>query len=141
MSQSDVADTSPTLEQGNPPDAEVTSVMRSILQAAPRDHATLWVELEQARSLNQQRVNRIYYLEQALDQALACLDELRERVQDQEVLEAQLALTEDFANVQQQAIVRLKQQLHQQQEKLAELEAQLESSYATSHATTMISKI
>jgi chromosome segregation ATPase len=129
MSQSDVADTYPTVEPGTTPDAEATSVMRSILQAAPRDHATLWVELEQARSLNQQRVNRIYYLEQALDQALACLDDLRARVQDQEVLEAQLALTEDFANVQQQAIVRLKQQLHQQQARLAELETQVEHTH------------
>lgn len=130
MSQSDVADTYPTVEQETAPDAEVTAVMRSILQAAPRDHATLWVELEQARSRNQQRVNRIYYLEQALDQALACLNDLRARVQDQEVLEAQLALTEDFANVQQQAIVRLKQQLQQQQARLVELEAQVEQTHA-----------
>lgn len=115
MSQSDVADNSLVVAQGSPPDTEAASVTRSILQAVPRDHATLLVELEQTRSLNQQRVNRIYYLEQGLDQAVACLSELRSRVQDQEVLEAQLALTEDFANVQQQAIARLKQQLQQQQ--------------------------
>ncbi|NJL37223.1 MAG: hypothetical protein HC899_10960 [Leptolyngbyaceae cyanobacterium SM1_4_3] len=73
-------------------------------------------QLAQSQSLEQQRVTRIYHLEQALDQALACLSDLRMQLQNQEILEAQLATTEEFAYVQQQAIARLKQQLmHQQQ--------------------------
>lgn len=63
-------------------------------------------------------LSRIYHLEQALDQALACIDEMRQRVQDQALLEAQLAATEEFASVQQQAIARLKLRLNQQQEQL-----------------------
>ncbi|NJO51119.1 MAG: hypothetical protein HC840_18615 [Leptolyngbyaceae cyanobacterium RM2_2_4] len=58
----------------------------------------------QSQSLEQQRVTRIYHLEQALDQALACLSDLRMQLQNQEILEAQLATTEEFAYVQQQAI-------------------------------------
>lgn len=73
-------------------------------------------QISQLQSLEQQRVARIYHLEQALDQALACLGDLRMQLQNQKILEAQLATTEEFAYVQQQAIARLKQQLaHQQQ--------------------------
>jgi DNA repair exonuclease SbcCD ATPase subunit len=85
-------------------------------QAIPADYPTLVAELEQIRSLDQERTNRICQLEQGLDQALACLEDLRLRVQNQELLEAQLALTEDFAAAQHQAIARLKRQLHQQQQ-------------------------
>ncbi|HEY9647310.1 MAG TPA: hypothetical protein V6C88_13115 [Chroococcidiopsis sp.] len=84
-------------------------------RSIPRDHATLLAELQQTRLVSQQRINRVRDLEQALDQALSCLEELRLKVQDQEVLEAQLAMTENFANVQQQAIAQLKQRLEQQQ--------------------------
>ncbi|NJO75154.1 MAG: hypothetical protein HC833_16125 [Leptolyngbyaceae cyanobacterium RM1_406_9] len=59
-------------------------------------------KLAQSQSLEQQRVTRIYHLEQALDQALACLSDLRMQLQNQEILEAQLATTEEFAYVQQQ---------------------------------------
>lgn len=54
---------------------------------------------------------RIIQLEQALDQALACIRELRLSLRNQGILEAQLARTEEFSHAQQQAIARLKQQL------------------------------
>jgi chromosome segregation ATPase len=80
------------------------------------DHTAQLNQLAQSQILEQQRVARIYHLEQALDQALACLHDLRVQLQDQKVLEAQLATTEELAYVQQQAIARLRQQLaHQQQ--------------------------
>jgi chromosome segregation ATPase len=52
-------------------------------------------------------------LQQALDQALGSLEELRTQVQDKQWIETQLAHTEQYANVQQQAIAQLKQQLSQ----------------------------
>jgi chromosome segregation ATPase len=73
-------------------------------------------QLAQSHVLEQQRIARIYHLEQALDQALACLSDLRMKLQDQQILEAQLATTEEFAYVQQQAIVHLKQQLTYQRQ-------------------------
>jgi predicted nucleic acid-binding Zn-ribbon protein len=65
---------------------------------------------------------RIQQLEQALDQALSYIEELRQQVQNQHLLETQLADTEDYASVQQQAILQLKSQLAEQQQ---ELEAQI----------------
>lgn len=67
---------------------------------------------------SQEPHSRIYQLERALDQALICMEEMRQRVQDQELLETQLVATEQFASVQQQAIARLKLRLKQQQEQL-----------------------
>jgi chromosome segregation ATPase len=86
------------------------------------DYQALLEELNQAQALDHERVARIYHLEQALDQALVCLEELKLQVQDQTFLEAQLATTEEFAFVQQQAIARLKLQLSQQRQAL-ELQA------------------
>lgn len=71
-------------------------------------------ELRQAYAQNQQQSKRIHQLEQALDQALSYVDDLRQQVQDQQRLEEQLAMTEEYANVQQQAIIRLKQRLAEQ---------------------------
>lgn len=59
---------------------------------------------------------RIFHLEQALDQALQYLDELRARVKHQTALEEQVALTEDYAYVQYQAIARLKADLEDHKE-------------------------
>jgi chromosome segregation ATPase len=96
-------------------------------QAPPSDYTAVLAELEQYRSLNQQRLRRIEQLEQVLDQALAFVSELQGRVQDMDLLETQLAMTEDFANVQQQAIVRLKRQLHEQQSTLEAQDAELQA--------------
>lgn len=82
------------------------------------DYQALLDKLAQVQERDQERQTRIHHLEQALDQALTCLDELRLQVQHQQVLEIQLADTENYASVQQQAIVRLKLQLADQQQAL-----------------------
>lgn len=92
------------------------------LTLAPADYQTLLDELAQLQKLDQERCTRIHHLEKALDQALACLEELRSQVHDQQFLENQLANTEEYASVQQQAIARLKLQLAEQQ---AALDAQI----------------
>ncbi|MBL1176412.1 hypothetical protein [Pantanalinema sp. GBBB05] len=76
----------------------------------------LVTELAQAQSLAQEQVERIQHLEQALDQSLESLHELRLQMVDQRLLENQLASTEEIANIQQQAIAHLKRQLAQQQQ-------------------------
>lgn len=65
----------------------------------------------QDRSLDFRLVQRVCALQQALDQALSSLEDLRGQLQDQQWLEAQLAKTEKYANVQQQAIAYLQCQL------------------------------
>lgn len=69
--------------------------------------------MAQDGSLDFRLVQRVCALQQALDQALYSLTELRAQLQDQQWLESQLAKTEKYANVQQQAIAALKHQLHQ----------------------------
>jgi hypothetical protein len=64
-------------------------------------------------SLDFRLVQRVCALQQALDQALLSLEDLRGQLQDQDWLETQLAKTEKYANVQQQAIAYLKSQLSQ----------------------------
>ncbi|ASC71785.1 hypothetical protein XM38_027390 [Halomicronema hongdechloris C2206] len=62
-------------------------------------------------SLDFKLVQRICLLQRALDQALDALDDLQQRVEEHQLLESQLVKTERYANVQQQIIVTLKQQL------------------------------
>lgn len=88
------------------------------LALVPADYETLLAELAQAQKRDQDRCTRIRHLEQALDQALACLEDMRSQVQDQQFLEIQLANTEEYASVQQQAITRLKFQIAEQQQAL-----------------------
>ncbi|NJO39311.1 MAG: hypothetical protein HC769_00110 [Cyanobacteria bacterium CRU_2_1] len=88
------------------------------LTLAPAEYQALLEELAEAQDLDQQRLTRIAQLEQALDQALVCLDDLKAQIRDQNVLETQLAATEDFSHVQQQAIARLKLQLTECQQAL-----------------------
>jgi chromosome segregation ATPase len=119
MSQSDVTCNFRTTEtKASQKAGNTTRSSKLSLQTSPRDHATLLLELEQAYTLNQQRLSRIHHLEQALDQALVCLNELRIQLQNQSLLETQLAKTENFANVQQKAVGRLKQRLYQQSQAL-----------------------
>ena len=59
---------------------------------------------------------RIFHLEQALDQALHYLDELNARVKHQAMLEEQVTLTEEYAYVQYQAIARLQEDLAEHKE-------------------------
>lgn len=67
-------------------------------------------------SLDFKLVQRVCLLQQALDQALNTLDELKQRVENHELLESQLAQTEEYANVQQKIITHLKHQLDQKNE-------------------------
>lgn len=60
-------------------------------------------------------LERIGQLEQALEQSLTSLNELKQKLKDQHLIETQLAATEEIANLQQKAITQLKQQLAQQQ--------------------------
>ena len=92
--------------------------MEAIASISAAAYQAVLDELAQAQALDHDRVARIYHLEQALDQALACIEGLKLQVHDQEFLEAQLATTEEFAYVQQQAIARLKLQLNQQRQLL-----------------------
>lgn len=79
------------------------------------EHGAMLAELVQVRSLSHGQVERIRHLEQALDQSQTCLKEMQHQMIDQQFLETQLASTEEIANIQQQAIVRLKLQLAEQQ--------------------------
>lgn len=121
VSQPDLTQVSSAMESRPPERLRVTEPDASVPATVPLDPRTLLdptrllEELAQTRSLEQERTVRIHHLEQALDQALACMEELRLRVQDQGLIEAQLAATEKFASVQQQAIARLKMRLKQQQ--------------------------
>lgn len=77
---------------------------------------TLLEELSQAQTVEHDRVARIRQLEQALDETLVCLEAARSQLKSQEFLEFQLATTEEFSHVQQQAIARFKLQLAEQQQ-------------------------
>lgn len=59
---------------------------------------------------------RIRQLEQALYQCQLYIDELKQKLIDQEFLEGQLATTETFSHIQKQAIETLKLQVSEQQE-------------------------
>lgn len=63
---------------------------------------------------------RIFHLEQALDQALCYLDELNVRVKHQAMLEEQITLTEEYAYVQYQAISRLQDDLVEHKDMIAQ---------------------
>lgn len=54
---------------------------------------------------------RIHQLEQALEQSLSTLEQFKSQLSEQQLLETQLAATEEVANLQQQALAQLKQQL------------------------------
>jgi DNA repair exonuclease SbcCD ATPase subunit len=92
-----------------------------------QQYQALLEELAQAQKLAQKRLDRVYQLEQALDESLASLQSLRMQLVDQHLLEAHLASTEEISNIQQQAINHLKLQLTQQQQVL---EAQIQETQA-----------
>ncbi|MBW4694962.1 MAG: hypothetical protein KME27_24700 [Lyngbya sp. HA4199-MV5] len=100
-------------------DSHGTAALEAQRQQWEQEQATLQAELRQARSVSHEQIERIRHLEQALDQSVASLREMRLQVVDQHLLEAQLASTEEISNIQQQAIGRLKLQLAQQQQALS----------------------
>ena len=80
------------------------------------EYQALLSDLQRVRFEEYDRVSRIRHLEQALDQALGSLAEMRQELQEKSFLESQLAATEKFASVQQQAIARLRVRVQQQQQ-------------------------
>jgi chromosome segregation ATPase len=80
------------------------------------EYQALLSDLQRVRFEEYDRVSRIRHLEQALDQALESLAEMRQELQEKSFLESQLAATEKFASVQQQAIARLRMRAQQQQQ-------------------------
>lgn len=67
--------------------------------------------MHQDSSLDFKLVQRVCLLQQALDQALYSIEELRSQAEERQWLESQLVKTEKYTNVQQQAITHLKAQL------------------------------
>lgn len=108
----------PPLESPDPNHSPPTDVQEASGQA-------LQAQLTEARALEEERLARIHHLEQALDQSLASLAELQSKLKEQGLLEAQLAATEKFACVQQQAIARLKLRIKHQQQAIESLSANL----------------
>jgi chromosome segregation ATPase len=77
-------------------------------------------ELIAARQMLRHQTDRIHNLEEALEETVTRLDEANIQLSGQEYLEVHLASTEDTANVQQQAILQLKQQLSQKSYQLSQ---------------------
>ncbi len=65
---------------------------------------------------------RIRLLEQALEQCQLYIDELKSKLMDQAFLEEQLATTEEFSHIQQQAVITLQDQLTNREQIQQELE-------------------
>jgi predicted nucleic acid-binding Zn-ribbon protein len=65
----------------------------------------------QESSLDFKLVQRVCLLQQALDQAKHSLEEMQEQVANHNMLQAHLAQTEEYSNVQQKIILNLKQQM------------------------------
>lgn len=77
-------------------------------------------ELIAARQLLRQQSDRIRNLEEALEETVTSLEEAKSRLAEQAYLESHLASTEETANVQQQAILQLKQQLSDKSHQLTQ---------------------
>lgn len=108
-----------------PPDSHPQPLPRSSRKPAEAirrlNHAS---EVDSLQFLLQKQTERIQDLEKALDQSLVSLEELRVQLVDQQLLEHQLAATEEIANIQQRAITQLRQQLVHQQQPLDAEQAQ-----------------
>lgn len=101
------------------PDSALLPENHFPLEGAGSADGTVMAELGDLRSQVKGQIERIHHLEQALDQSLAFQEELRSQLANQQFLESQLASTEEIANIQQQAITQLKQQLAQHRQLLA----------------------
>ena len=80
------------------------------------------VDLNSAQNDSLLTQRRITQLEQALYQCQLYIDELKQKLVDQEFLEEQLATTESFSHIQKQAIETLKSQVGEQKTLHSELE-------------------
>jgi len=108
---------------GTPPrTAAIESLKQFSSSSRPQELVALNSEVSHLRTLVNRQIERICHLEQALDQSLGSLKEMRLQLINQQFLEEQLAATESIANIQQQAIVQLQSQIIRQQ---AELDSHL----------------
>lgn len=94
-------------------------------------------DLTASMELIQHQADRIAQLERALDQTLVQVHDVRSQLVRQEWIEEQLAATEEFANVQQQAILHLKGRIDDRTSELLEnvVETQLVANKADISAT------
>lgn len=99
----------------------------------PHEHSPPFqADIRQLYDANQQKDRRIHQLEQALDQALACLEDVRSRVHDQIILQDKLEIAEECVYVQYQAIERLKLELYERRQEQQSLEMSLHRSQGVS---------
>ncbi|MGJ3247902.1 MAG: hypothetical protein ACFE0I_17710 [Elainellaceae cyanobacterium] len=99
----------------------------------PHEHsAPFQADIRQLYDANRQKDRRIHQLEQALDQALACLEDVRSRVHDQLILQDKLEIAEECVYVQYRAIERLKLELYERLQEQQSLEMSLHRSQGVS---------
>ena len=96
----------PATPESNDPKLTCSKLARPELNAED-----LMTDLTASLELIQHQTERLAQLERALDQTLLQVEEARSQLVRQEWIEHQLAATEEFANVQQQAIHHLKGRL------------------------------
>lgn len=119
------------------PDSALLSENHFHLEKADSASESVMTEVGELRSQVQGQIERIHHLEQALDQSLAFQEELRSQLANQQFLESQLASTEEIANIQQQAITQLKQQLAQQRQLLAAQQGEVEQGQHLGNASRL----
>lgn len=100
---------------------ELSEMSLEISPAELEDNATTSsTDHEQDATTSPQQ--RIQLLEQALEQCQLYIDELKSKLMDQAFLEEQLATTEEFSHIQQQAVITLQDQLTNREQIQQELE-------------------
>jgi chromosome segregation ATPase len=104
----------------NHPAIQVEALVDGDRKRLQQAYQNLTVELAQMRSLARSQMERIWQLEQALDEVSKMFDLVKAQLVDQTFLEQQLAATEEIANIQQQAISHLKQKLIVLEQKVGE---------------------
>ena len=96
-------------------------------------------DFREENATNQRDIERIHQLEQALEQSLNSLSELRSHLSKQQMLETQLAETQEVSSLQQQALAELKQELNDQQQAFSDqiLQAQIKDQTIQALLTTI----
>ncbi len=123
-------------ESASEVDQAQTTEPDEVVGSPPDWPRTSELEREPVPLANPNWPQRVLNLEQALDQCQAYIEELKQQLVQQQFLEDILARTEETAQIQQQAILSLKQQLAVQQQTQAEvtqLQAELAASQTNLH--------
>jgi hypothetical protein len=102
-----------------PPVAPKRSGNKVVPADLDSDSADLPADLADPQAGDRSAQSRVQTLERALDDALLCVEELRQQLKEQHFLENQLANTEEYSDVQQRAIAKLKAQISDLQTSLA----------------------